>query len=179
MTEEDPRKIGLKAGLRQLTTKELERVLAWPEEMVLDTYNYENGKFCPLAVAVGLPETMRDPTHEKVYDELVRLGLKVYNTRGIAGEFYTTERERDLLIAVREVLSERCILGGTQMRGNNEMTFNQATMQAAVQHYLDTKVLNADTKVKVTKVSQCQSGGHAEPPTFRIDFSSDFVEQAK
>ena len=38
---EDPRKTGLKNGLRQLTLEEIERVINYPGEMVLDTYNYE------------------------------------------------------------------------------------------------------------------------------------------
>ena len=87
----DPRKVGLKNGLRQLTIEQLERVLSYDKDMVLDTYNYEDGKFCPLAVAVGL-NSMEEPTHEKVYQTLVDMGFKVYNTRGIEGEFYTTER---------------------------------------------------------------------------------------
>ena len=103
---EDPRKTGLKNGLRQLSIEQLERVIEYPGEMVLDTYNYANGCFCPLAVAVGL-ETMSEPTHEKVFDVLTGLGFKVYNTRGIAGEFYTLNRREDLLTAAREVLVEK------------------------------------------------------------------------
>ena len=103
---EDPRKTGLKNGLRQLTIEQIEKVLSWPEDMVLDHCNYQDGKFCPLAVGVGL-EKMPDPTHDKVYDELVRMGYKVYNTRGIKGDFYTTNRKADLIEAAREVLAEK------------------------------------------------------------------------
>ena len=70
---EDPRKTGLKNGLRQLTVDELRTVLNYEGEMVLDTFNYQDGKFCPLAVAIGL-DKMPDPTHEKVYDKLISLG---------------------------------------------------------------------------------------------------------
>jgi hypothetical protein len=31
----------------------------------------------------------------------------VNNTRGLKGDFYTTERKRDLLIAANEILRER------------------------------------------------------------------------
>lgn len=103
---EDPRKTGLKNGLRQLDANQLQKVISYPDEMVLDTYNYQDGKFCPLAVAIGL-ETMPEPTHEKVYNELIRLGYKVYNTRGIKGDFYTTNRLADLLEAASEVLEEK------------------------------------------------------------------------
>jgi hypothetical protein len=104
---EDPRKIGLKNGLRQLTSEQIRRVLSWPYPMVLDTYNYESGCYCPLAVGVGLPGKIENPTHEKVFCELSRMGYQIYNTRGIKGEFYTTDRLRDLKSAAEEVLAER------------------------------------------------------------------------
>lgn len=103
---EDPRKTGLKNGLRQLTITQLERVINYPGEMCLDTYNYHEGKFCPLAVAAGL-DSMTEPTHDMVHGRLLLLGYNIYNTRGIAGEFYTTNRKADLLEAAREVLQEK------------------------------------------------------------------------
>jgi len=104
---EDPRKVGLKNGLRQLTIEQLQRVINYPGEMVLDSYNYEDGKFCPLAVAVELDKTMINPTHEKVFDTLTSMGYRVYNTRGISGEYYTANRLHDLLEAAKEVLQEK------------------------------------------------------------------------
>ncbi len=120
---EDPRKTGLKNGLRQLEPSQLERVLNYPGEMVLDTYNYADGKFCPLAVAVGL-DSMPEPTHEKVFGELERRGYKVYNTRGIVGEFYTTDRKADLITAAQEVLEEKthvhCSRSGSSLNSDFE-----------------------------------------------------------
>jgi hypothetical protein len=104
---EDPRKTGLKNGLRQLTIEQLQRVIDYPGEMVLDSFNYENGNFCALAIGVGLDKTMIDPSHEKVFQALTDMGYNVYNTRGISGEFYTTDRLRDLLEAAKEVLQEK------------------------------------------------------------------------
>lgn len=106
-TNEDPRKTGLKNGLRQLTAKQLQRVIDYQDEMVLDTYNYEGGKFCPLAIGAGLDLVITNPTHESVFELLDNLGYKVYNTRGIKGEFYTTNRKEDLMIAAKEVLQEK------------------------------------------------------------------------
>lgn len=106
-TDEDLRKIGLKNGLRQLTVEQLKRVINYPGEMVLDTYNYEDGKFCPLAVALELDKKVEDPTHEKVFNLLNEMGYKVYNTRGIEGQFYTDNRLEDLLEAASEVLQEK------------------------------------------------------------------------
>jgi hypothetical protein len=104
---EDPRKTGLKNGLRQLTVEQLQRVIDYPGEMVLDSCNYEDGKFCPLAVALELDKTMISPSHDKVFHTLTSMGYKVYNTRGIPGEFYTTNRLEDLLVAAKEVLQEK------------------------------------------------------------------------
>lgn len=104
---EDPRKTGLKNGLRQLSIEQLQRVIDYPEEMILDTYNYQDGMFCPLAVGLELDKTMIEPTHDKVFNHLTELGFKVYNTRGIKGEFYTINRKKDLLEAAKEVLQEK------------------------------------------------------------------------
>jgi hypothetical protein len=104
---EDPRKTGLKNGLRQLTVEQLQRVIDYPGEMVLDSYNYEDGKFCALAVALELDKTIINPTHDKVFQALTSMGYSVYNTRGISGEFYTTNRLEDLLEAAKEVLQEK------------------------------------------------------------------------
>jgi len=107
MTSEDPRKTGLKNGLRQLTTEQLQRVIDYPNEMVLDSYNFHNGNFCALAIGLGLDQTMTEPTHDKVFNHLTELGYKIYNTRGIEGVFYTTNRKEDLLEAAQEVLREK------------------------------------------------------------------------
>lgn len=102
----DPRKIGLKQGLRQLNVEQLQRVLNYPKEMVLDTYNYQDGKFCPLAVALEL-DSMEEPSHDKVFQILTEMGYTVYNTRGIQGEFYIDNRKEDLFLAVQEVIEEK------------------------------------------------------------------------
>lgn len=103
---EDPRKTGLKKGLRQLTKKQLENLLAYGGPMILDDCNYKNGMFCPLAIGVGL-DKMRNPTNEKVIKALESKGYSVYNTRGIKGDFYTNNRRKDLLVALMEVLQEK------------------------------------------------------------------------
>ena len=111
---EDPRRTGLKAGLRQLTAAQLRRVIDYPGEMFLDEVNYVDGKFCPLAVGLSLGEEIVEPTHEKVFARLTELGYVVYNTFGVTGSFYTTERARDLMAAAREVLSEKLAEAGSR-----------------------------------------------------------------
>lgn len=104
---EDPRKTGLKFGLRQLTIQQLKRVIEYKGEMVLDEFNYQDGLFCPLAIGLELDKKLVNPDHNKIYETLTELGYKVYNTRGIEGKFYTTNRKQDLLIAASEVLEEK------------------------------------------------------------------------
>jgi hypothetical protein len=104
---EDDRKTGLKNGLRQMTIEQLQRVIDYQGEMVLDNLNYEDGNFCALAIGVGLDQTMTEPTHDKVFNTLTEMGYSIYNTRGIPGEFYTTNRLEDLLTAAKEVLQEK------------------------------------------------------------------------
>lgn len=107
LMQEDPRKIGLKNGLRQLTIEQLQKVINYSDEMILDEFNYADGKFCPLAIGVGLNETLKNPSHEKVFETLSDMGYIVNNTRGIKGEFYTYNRKEDLLLAANEVLLEK------------------------------------------------------------------------
>lgn len=102
----DPRKAGLRRGLCQLTNDQLVKALAVPN-VVVDTWNYFDGNFCPLAVGMGLHETMTDPTHEKVLAELTRRGFKVNNTKGIKGNFYTNDRDRDWRLLAHEIILAR------------------------------------------------------------------------
>ena len=107
MLIEDARKTALKKGLRQLTLEQLERVACYPHPMALDKFNYLEGKFCPLAVGLGLHEIVREPTQEKVYAILALAGYTVNNTWEVEGNFYTTDRDRDLKIALSEVMLEK------------------------------------------------------------------------
>lgn len=118
---EDPRKTALKDGLHQLVRRELEFLIEWlrnGKPVLLDrdevgNANYSKGVYCPLAIAVGVPGRLRSlrsgHTDEEVSKFLIRCGLKIYNTRGIAGEFYTDNRYEDLMTAAREVLAEKMI----------------------------------------------------------------------
>lgn len=103
---DDPRKAGLRRGLCQLTNDQIVQALAVPN-VVVDTWNYHEGNFCPLACGVGLHRTMTDPTHEKVLDDLERRGFKVNNTRGIKGTFYTTDRDADWRLLGHEIILAR------------------------------------------------------------------------
>lgn len=122
---EDPRKTALKNGLRQLGEDELRTLRDWLENglpVLLDrdasgAANYshdehEGDVFCPLAVALDLPWLYEHyeqvPDDEHVAAVLKRRFSNIYNTRGVVGNFYTTNRRADLLTATEEVLEEIC-----------------------------------------------------------------------
>lgn len=108
---EDPRKTGLKNGIRQLSTERIERTLEYEGEMVYDDGNYKDGMFCPLGIGAGLDQLhwAIPPTSESVAAILTLMGYKVNNTRGIDGKFFTDNRERDYVHAALEVIHERSV----------------------------------------------------------------------
>lgn len=75
--------------------------------MVLDEFNYNDGKFCPLAIGLELDKKIENPTQEKVFNRLEELWYSILNTKGIKGKFYTTNRKDDLMLAAKEVLEEK------------------------------------------------------------------------
>lgn len=122
----DPREIALRNGLRQLENDQLDLLIKWIDldlPVLLDrdwrgAANYsaaEGGTFCPLAIALGLPGLFaaagRMATDYAVTTYLRSLGLELYNTRGIEGEFYTTNRREDLREAAEFVRREFRELG--------------------------------------------------------------------
>jgi hypothetical protein len=110
-TTEDPRKTALKNGLRQLSYSQLLDVQDYQADLCLDDFNYDSGTWCPLAVGLGLHQWVRNPTSDTVHAIMALGGLKVFNTRGVKGEFYTLDRKTDLRIALNEVLHEKWMEG--------------------------------------------------------------------
>jgi len=54
MDKEDPRKTGLKNGLRQLTISQLKRIMEYSGEMVLDEVNFKDGCFLPTCYRIRI-----------------------------------------------------------------------------------------------------------------------------
>lgn len=104
---EDKRKMALLNGLRQLTIDQLRRVESWKGTILTDRFNYHEGCWCPLAIGLGLPEFVKNPTQEKVYSIMALAGYKINNTWGVEGYFYTNNRDIDLRSALQEVILEK------------------------------------------------------------------------
>ncbi len=103
---EDARKAALKRNLRQLNVEQLQRIRNYEGDMCQDEWNYRDGAYCPLAVALELDKCVKNPSHEVVYAILALMGFEVNSTRNVPGEFYRTNRHADLMVAVDEVLDE-------------------------------------------------------------------------
>lgn len=112
----DPRYLLLRDRLNALTTEQLQRLAHYQEEMVVDDVNYDGQRFCPLAVAFDLPNEFKGK--RKVTDKLVRAriqelgekqipGFQISPTKGVSGNFYTSDRRRDLLRLVATILEHR------------------------------------------------------------------------
>ena len=104
---EDLRKTALKNGLRQLTIDQLRRVANYNGIIACDYGNYVDGRFCAIAIGLGLDQTMTEPTNDKVRADLIARGLKIDNLKGVPGTFYTKDRRADLDRAVAEVIHEK------------------------------------------------------------------------
>jgi hypothetical protein len=103
----DLRKLAILDHLRQLSIDQLMRILEYREPILTDTYNYKDGRFCALAVALNLPEIVKNPSHEIIYSIIALSGYSICNLKEIPGTFYTTNRSADLIEATREVLREK------------------------------------------------------------------------
>ena len=72
------------------------------DRVCYDEFNYDiqTGKFCPIAILLGLDRMMENPTNESV-GERIRANFDPMNAmKGVPGQFYhgtPEERESDLL----------------------------------------------------------------------------------
>lgn len=93
--------------LSMLNLDELKRVKNNIDNIVLDTYNYHDGKYCILAVAKEAEKYVKDPTQEKVVDFLSQWFNPVNAIKGVPGDFFSTDRKSDLLQVVNDLLQSR------------------------------------------------------------------------
>jgi len=102
----DKRRITLKTSLSILSNEQLWQILNTPkDQMVYDGANYSDGKFCPLAVGLGLTSAVDDADCVR---QIQSFGIKnPRNMHGVPGDFYRQDRHKDLITVVQELLSER------------------------------------------------------------------------
>lgn len=103
----DQRYIKAKERLSSLKTSEIKRILSDIDMILFDTYNFYEGKFCPIAVAMDLHNTMKEANDEEVKLQISKRFTPVNIFKGVEGEFYTDNRKEDLIAICNEILHER------------------------------------------------------------------------
>lgn len=105
----DRRYIAMKDRFRALTRDELLTILVHIDDLVLfDNFNFHEGKFCPIAVAMGCFR-QENPTQESVQQEISTRFFPVNILRGVPGDFYHGDddsRKQDLVSLIHEILNE-------------------------------------------------------------------------
>lgn len=96
-----------KERLSSLTTDEINRIIDNQDKTLWDTFNYNEGKFCPIAIAMNLHNTLDNPTDENVKIEMAKRFNPTNIFKGTKGEFYTTNRQEDIIRLCKEILQER------------------------------------------------------------------------
>jgi len=111
----DERRMLMKQRFEELRTVQLARILENINRVCTNdlNYNQQTDSYCPLAIAHSLDMDMpySDLSNEGVHFALQQLGyLPVNILKGVEGKFYhgtDKERKEDLIILVKEVITER------------------------------------------------------------------------
>lgn len=99
----------IRERLESLTTRQLQEIVSNQDKLLFDEFNFHNGKFCPMAIAVGCHK-MNRPTDQRVREAIGKVFNPVNIMRGVPGTFYhgtDEERRRDLLGLIEEIIVER------------------------------------------------------------------------
>jgi hypothetical protein len=119
----DARCTALARGLTQLSRSELSHLrdvlVRRPQAVLVDTFNYNvaSGAWCPLAVALGVPEFVREkailvPDNAAAKRLILCVGRDKHGgfslnpIKGIEGDFFRETRHSDLLQLVDYVLEQ-------------------------------------------------------------------------
>ena len=103
---EDKRYNLAKERFESLSNEELQRVIDNQDLLLFDTFNYNEGKFCPIAIAMNL-HTLPEPTDALVKEEISRRFNPTNIFKGTAGDFYTINRKDDVIGLCKEILKTR------------------------------------------------------------------------
>jgi hypothetical protein len=79
---------------------------------LFDDYNYQDGKYCPMAIALDLHNTVQNPTHELIKEEIGKHYVPSNMLKGVEGEFYhgsDEQRKADLLKLIDECLLSKFV----------------------------------------------------------------------
>lgn len=109
----DSRYFVMRRRFEQLLNVQLIEMLRQIDITLFDTYNYFDGKFCPMGIALGCHKFAVFSSDEAVKWVIKHCGFTPTNIlHGIPGEFYhgnDDERKRDLISLVCEILRARAL----------------------------------------------------------------------
>lgn len=105
----DKRYIAIKERFQHLAKNEIQRILDNIDILCVDTFNYDEKemKYCPLALAMNLHETVNDPTDQKIKIEIAKRFMPVNVISGVEGNFYRENRKDDIVKICTEILNEK------------------------------------------------------------------------
>ena len=106
MQMNDKRYSVIKSRLLLLSKEEIQRIVDNIDLVCFDTFNFdeESKKYCPLAIATNLHNTIKNPTNNLIQLELSKRFNPVNAIRGVEGTFYRSDRKNDLIKICKEVL---------------------------------------------------------------------------
>jgi hypothetical protein len=90
-----------------LSREELLRMRDNIDITLFDDFNYHEGQYCPIAIAMNLHTTFPNPTHELVKEKIAERFQPSNMLKGVDGSFYhgtAEERKRDLLQLIDELV---------------------------------------------------------------------------
>ena len=115
---DDPRWRAIRRGLRQLSPSQLRNLAAWLERgkpLAVDTFNFDPDRqlWCPLAIGLQVPDAISkqrlpQPKSNSEGQDVIRVvgqeffpGFSLNSISGTPGQFFRSERYRDLLLMCR------------------------------------------------------------------------------
>ncbi len=99
----------MRERLSQLRSDQLLQIVDNIDIVLFDEYNYYDGRFCPMGVALRCHE-LPNPTDLSVKEMIGKRFTPTNMLKGVTGEFYhgtDEERRRDLLALCNELLQEK------------------------------------------------------------------------
>lgn len=101
----------MRERLNTLADSQLQEIIDKIDIILFDEYNYHEGKFCPMGIALGCHLNFwGKPTNEWVRSQIGEYYKPANMLKGVPGEFYhgnDAERKRDLLALCREIIKSR------------------------------------------------------------------------
>lgn len=105
----DKRYILARERFETCTNEEIQRVLDNIDKICWDTHNFdpETSTFCPIAIAMNLHNTVKNPTDQLVKEEIAKRFNPTNIFKGTPGTFYTSNRKEDTINLCNEILNNR------------------------------------------------------------------------